>query len=177
LTVGTRVLLITGSMGSGKTTVMGEASDLLTLRGIAHAAIDVDALANGHFPVGTSDGGLKYRNLRSLVQNYSFAGVKMFLVAEAIESRAELECLREAAGAAEMVVCRLRAELPTMQQRVRVREPGLLQQKFVERAAELDGILDRAGAEDFSLTNDEQSSVSDVATEMLVRAGWLAASV
>ena len=53
-----RVIVITGSMGSGKTTVLGEASDLLTARGVVHAAIDGDALANGHLPVSSPDGVL-----------------------------------------------------------------------------------------------------------------------
>ncbi len=39
------VLVITGSMGAGKTTVMAEASDLLSAAGVSHAAIDLDALA------------------------------------------------------------------------------------------------------------------------------------
>ena len=39
-----RVLVISGSMGAGKTTVMGEASDILSARGVAHAAFDLDAL-------------------------------------------------------------------------------------------------------------------------------------
>jgi predicted ATP-binding protein involved in virulence len=38
------LLIITGTMGAGKTTVLGEASDILALRGIVHAAIDLDAL-------------------------------------------------------------------------------------------------------------------------------------
>jgi adenylate kinase len=34
------LLIITGTMGAGKTTVLGEASDILALRQIPHAAID-----------------------------------------------------------------------------------------------------------------------------------------
>jgi hypothetical protein len=40
--------LIAGSMGTGKTTTMAEASDLLAERGIPQAAIDVDALGFAH---------------------------------------------------------------------------------------------------------------------------------
>ena len=38
------LLIITGTMGAGKTTVLCEASDILALRQIPHAAIDLDAL-------------------------------------------------------------------------------------------------------------------------------------
>lgn len=43
-----QVLVITGSMGSGKTSVMAEASDLLSAAGIDHAAIDFDGLGIGY---------------------------------------------------------------------------------------------------------------------------------
>ncbi len=40
-----RVLLVTGPVGVGKTTVALEASDLLEAAGVPHAVIDVDALS------------------------------------------------------------------------------------------------------------------------------------
>ena len=69
-------------------------------------------------------------------------------------------------------MCRLTVSLETMQQRVRLREPGILQQSFVARVAELNDTLDRAHLEDFSIVN-ENRSVTGVARDMLVRAGWL----
>ena len=51
------VLLISGSMGSGKTTVMGEASDLLREMSISHAAIDLDAVSAHLFPDSASYAG------------------------------------------------------------------------------------------------------------------------
>src|SRR6266404_2571668 len=44
------LLIITGGMGAGKTSVLGEASDLLALRHITHAAIDLDAFGLAHLP-------------------------------------------------------------------------------------------------------------------------------
>ena len=43
----TPLLIISGSRGAGKTTVLSEASDLLSLAGIAHAAIDLDCWQPG----------------------------------------------------------------------------------------------------------------------------------
>jgi|SRR5688572_11422953 len=40
-----KVLVISGAMGTGKTTVLGEVSDVLAARAIPHAAIDLDAVA------------------------------------------------------------------------------------------------------------------------------------
>jgi hypothetical protein len=160
-------------MGSGKTTVLGEASDLLAARRLAHAAIDVDGLANGYVPSQGADKALTYSNLRSIYQNYVVAGVTLFLLAEAVESRADLERLRDVLDRPELVVCRLTAPLATMEGRIRVREPGFLQQRFVNRAAELHQILDAAAVEDFSIANGGDRTVTEVASEMLARAGWL----
>ena len=165
-------LLITGSMGSGKTTVLSEASDLLTARNIPHASIDVDALGTAHLPPTLQNNHLMYQNLQSVWENYAHAGVTRLLLARAIEDRAELEQCRNAVSGAEIVICRLTASLKTMQHRVQTREIGTLQNTLVARVAELNSILDRAHLEDFSLSN-ENRSVTEVAHETLVRAAWL----
>jgi hypothetical protein len=166
-----KVIVITGSMGAGKTTVMAEASDLLAAAGVIHAAIDLDGLGIGHVPEGAWP-DLAYGNLASVWQNYARAGATRLLLAEAVESDEELDRIRSAIPNSEIVVCRLRARLETMQQRVLAREPGMLQSTFVARVAALDALLEAAQLEDFSLSNDE-GSITDVARELLVRAGWL----
>ena len=159
-------------MGSGKTTVLSEASDLLTARNIPHASIDVDALGTAHLPPTLQNNQLMYQNLQSVWENYAHAGVTRLLLARAIEDRTELEQCRNAISGAEIVICRLTASLKTMQQRLQTREIGTLQNTFTPRVAELNSILDRAHLEDFSLSN-ENRSVTEVAHEMLVRAAWL----
>jgi len=49
-----KVLVITGSMGAGKTTVLGEASDLLAVSQVAYAVIDLDGVlrTSWRFPLG-----------------------------------------------------------------------------------------------------------------------------
>jgi predicted kinase len=163
--------VITGSMGSGKTTLMAEASDLLAAAGVNHAAVDLDALGIGHVPEGAWP-DLAYRNLASVWENFALAGASQLLLAEAVETEEELDRIRSAIPDSDVVVCRLRATPETMQRRVLGREPGMLQHTFVARVAELESILDEAQLEDFSLSN-EDGSVTAVAREMLVRAGWL----
>jgi dephospho-CoA kinase len=167
-----RVIVITGSMGAGKTTVMAEASDLLAAAGVNHAAIDLDSLGIGHVPEGAWP-DLAYRNLASVWENFARAGATNLLIAEAVETADELERIQTAIPDAEILVCRLKASPETMQRRVRAREPGMLQEVFVARVLELESILDEADVEDFALSND-RSSITDVARELLLRAGWLA---
>ena len=166
------VIVITGSMGSGKTTILGEASDLLTERRITHAGIDLDTLGIGHVSedVWTD---LAYRNLSSVWQNYAAAGATRLLLAEAVESVGQLKQIRDAVAGAEPIVCRLTARLATMRQRVEQRERGILRQKFVARVAELEALLEAVHLEDFSLATDQERSVTDTALEMLKRANWI----
>jgi hypothetical protein len=166
------LLIITGTMGAGKTTVLGEASDILSSRHIAHAAIDLDALGIAHLPSAPSNDGVMYRNLQSVCDNYASVGVRRLLLARALEDRAELELCRSIVSAANTVVCRLTASIETMRQRVETRESGISQRKYVDRVAKLNVILDRARLEDFTVTN-ENRSLTEVAHEMLVNAGWI----
>jgi hypothetical protein len=167
------LLIITGAMGAGKTAVLAEASDILTLRHITHAAIDLDALGLAHLPSSSTNDGVMYRNLQSVRQNYVSLGVPRFLLARAMEDRSELELCRGIVSAADTVVCRLTASIEAMQQRVRLRESGVLQREYVARVAKLQAILDRARLENFAVSN-ENRSLTEVAREMLVKSGWIA---
>ncbi len=168
---GVKVIIITGTMGAGKSTVMAEASDILTAADVTHAAIDFDALGVACLPLDAM-ANIAFRNLASVWSNYRDAGVTRLLLAEAVESKRVLQRIREAVPAEEVVVCRLKLSLATAQARVRDRDPGMFQDKFVAWAADLDKILDKANLEDYSITN-EGVSVTEVATEMLRKAKWI----
>jgi hypothetical protein len=74
--------------------------------------------------------------------------------------------------ATETVVYRLVANDETLRKRVGERERGVLQQELVDRVTTLNEILDRAGIENFSISTEDRS-VTDVAHEMLILAGWI----
>jgi hypothetical protein len=171
------LLVITGTMGAGKTSVLGEASDILALQNIAHAALDLDAFGLAHLPPAplpsdARNDAVMYRNLQCVCKNYAALGIRRFLVARAIEDRVTLERCRKAVSAKSTIVCRVTANIETIQQRVRVRESGVLQEQFVARVAKLNSILDRARLEDFSVTSDDRP-VTQIAHEMLLKAGWI----
>jgi hypothetical protein len=166
-----KILVISGSMGAGKTAVLGEASDVLLSRHINHAAIDLDIVATPLLPERLSH-DVYLKNVASLFDNCRSAGIDRTLVAVVIENAAQLEELRSASLATEIVVCRLTAAHQTMAARLRARDPGVRQEEFVERSRMLDAILTAAGVEDFSIDNDGRD-VTAVATELLQRAGWI----
>jgi hypothetical protein len=166
-----RLLVISGSMGAGKTTVLGEASDLLGAAGIAHAAMDVDAVAMGHVPGAVGD-ELAFRHVAAVWANHATFGVSRLLLADAIDSLERRAHFTRATRAQEVQVCRLVADLQTMQRRVRQREPSENQQGFVDNVARVEAALDATG-EDFRVLNDGSRSATAVARELLDRAGWL----
>jgi hypothetical protein len=53
-----------------------------------------------------------------------------------------------------------------------LRESGVSRRDYVARVAELNTILDRAQLENFTITN-ENRPLTDVAHELLVKAGWI----
>jgi hypothetical protein len=168
------LLIITGTMGAGKSAVLAEASDILALRHMEHAAIDLDTLGLAHLRSAADNDDVMYRNLQSVCHNYASVGMTRLLLARALEGRAELELCRGAVSAKDTVICRLTASIDVMQQRVERRELGVSQREYVARVAKLNSILDGARLEDFTVSN-ENRSVTEVAHEVLLKAGWIAA--
>jgi hypothetical protein len=166
------LLIITGSMGAGKTSVLAEASDILALQQIVHAAIDLDALGLAYLPFADGNDDVMYRNLESVCRNYAALGVTRLLVARALENRAELELCRSTVSPQCIAICRLTASIGEMQRRVKKRESGILQREYVDRVARLDAILECARLEDFVVVNQNRS-VNEAAKEMLLKAGWI----
>ncbi len=167
------LLIISGSMGAGKTTVLSEASDLLAQTGIPHAAIDLGWLTVMHPQQDAYGQHLAIANLAAVWPNYVAAGAERLIVARVVEHEHELGLYRIAVPGARIVVCRLTAPRTLMHERLRIREPGMFQDQALARSTELAGILERAAIEDFTVDNGPGRQAGDVAHEVLTRAGWL----
>ena len=89
-----------------------------------------------------------------------------------LKTAAELEMCNSVTSASNVVICRLIASVEAMEQRVMVRDSGVSRRDYVARVAELNAILDRAQLENFTITN-ENRQLTDVAHELLVKAGWI----
>lgn len=119
------VLLITGPIGVGKTTIAHEISDLLEDVGMAHAFVDVDSL-HWYYPCPLHD-PLKVRlamnNLAAVWANFRAVGVTRLILSDVLQSRSELTRYQEAVPGAQIIVVRLRAALPTLYRRKTYRIP------------------------------------------------------
>jgi len=172
------VLLITGPVGVGKSSVLSEIEDLLQDAGMRFAAIELDGLSYCHPPPPGDDRfrtALTFRNLAAVWKNFRAAGAERLILARVIESRAELARYRKAVPGAEIVIVRLRAGVRTLQERVKRRELGLGRAWHARRAAELAKIMDRAPVEDVLVDTDGRT-VNEIAREIMERTGWLLAA-
>ena len=145
---------------------------MLVAAAIPHAALDLDWLCVMYPPQGRYGEPLVVANLAAVWPVYKAAGAERLLVARVIEHRSELERYRDAIPGADIVVCRLTASAETMRDRLRDREPGMFQTEAIARSAELEQVLERERVEDFTVDNDAGGNVTEVAREVLTRAGW-----
>jgi len=144
-------LLLTGTVGAGKTTVAEAVGDLLAERGAPHAVIDLDWLRRS-WPAPPGDPfqhGVTVRNLRALAGTFREAGARWLVLAGVVETRAERDDYRAAVGVP-LTVCRLQVDLGVVRERLRRRHRADPRESrwFLERAGELDRILRAAAVED-----------------------------
>ena len=153
-----RALLITGTVGSGKTSVADALGDLLAAAAVPHAILDLDWLRRS-WPSPPDDpfhNAMTLRNLRSVAGNYVQTGAARLVLAGVIESHQERHDYQQALGA-DLTVCRLRVDLPVVRQRLAQRHEPDKSAWFLNRAAELDAVLTEAQLEDFTVETADDS--------------------
>ncbi|MBE3590695.1 MAG: GrpB family protein [Firmicutes bacterium] len=166
------VLLVTGPVGAGKTTVADAVSDLLREAGTAHACIDFDALTEVSPPSPGDRFGLALglANLAAVWRTFRSCGARCLVLATVVEERSEVEGFRQAVPGAEVTVVRLRASMETLEERIRRRETGLGRDWSLRRSAELAALMEERKVEDFAVDTDGRS-VEEIAREILERLG------
>lgn len=172
---GIPVLIVTGTVGVGKTTVAGAVSERLEALAVPHAFVDMDAL-RWCFPRPSDDRfhtRLGLRNLRAVWRNCRAAGATRLVTADVIETPADLAGYEQAVPGAEIVVARLVARPATIARRLHGRDTGSGLAWHLARAVELAEILERNGVGHLVVDTDE-ASPEELAGEILRRAGWTA---
>ena len=169
----TPVLVINGPVGAGKTTMLGELSDLLREEGASFLAIDLDALAQLWPQPAADPFGLELavRNLADVWANAAAAGAERLVLASVVESPADLDAMTSAIPHAEPFVCRLDASVAELQRRLAEREIGTGRGWHLDRAAELAEILAAAGVDD-AIVETTGRAVRAIGIEILATAGW-----
>ncbi len=116
-------VLVTGPLGSGKTSVAVELGLGLERRGVANAVVDLDWLCwVGPGISGERLRGLLHDNLSAVVARCRAEGVERFVLARTMRDGADVASVRDALGGAALTVVRL--EVPPEVAARRVRERG-----------------------------------------------------
>ncbi len=168
-----KLVLISGPVGVGKTTIAIELSTLLSIDRIPHTFIDLDALAYT-FPRSAGDpfgDVIAVQNLQVVWQNCRRSGSKNLIISRVIETAGYIKTLSTAVNIANPIVCRLSASDKTLLKRVRTREIGSNLNWHEQRSLQLSGALEESKLEDIYLDTDAKS-VTEVASEIEHRIEW-----
>ena len=168
------VLVVTGPVGVGKSTVSGAASDVLSDRGLPHGVVEMDCLRHSHPspPADRFHMALGFRNLAAVAANFRAAGAERLILVDIVETRAQIADYRSAIPGAEVIVVGLRGSLASIHARLAGRESGPDLEWHRARAAELIGQWAASPVEDYEV-DTEGRTPHEVALAVLAGCGWI----
>lgn len=171
------LLLVSGPVGVGKTTVGEEVNALLVRRSTAHTFIDLDVLAETYPrpPDDRFNKRLALLNLRDVWANCAAAGSRNLIIPRVIETPGDVSDIQQAVPGSVPTVCQLRARNETLIQRVRSRELGSGRDWHEARSLELaKSMRDKAPAD--LVIDTDAHSLMEVAEMLVDRVAWVMSS-
>lgn len=166
------VLIISGTIGAGKSTVGLATQEILEEFQQPHAFLDLDRLTDFYPKQGPFNTEGMFKALSSIWPVYTSFGADRLILARVVEDRAELDQYAAALGDCSFTVVLVRASESTRQVRIAAREFGESLKWHARRSTELDHILNEAKAHDFEVFNDGRDP-RETAMEILDRTGWI----
>ena len=162
-------VLLTGTIGAGKTSVAVALGELMDARGLPTAVIDLDWLG---WVCGTEIDDdriheLIVENLRAVVPVFVSRGLERFVLVRGIGDERQVELIRTALGAGRLRTVRLTVPWARIEARLRARDSGALLARHLE-------IAERFAAwpgGDLEIENGDRPVV-EVSTEIADWAGW-----
>lgn len=163
-------VIVTGPVGSGKTTVMASLTEILEEHHKSCAGIDMDHLRwffpkqPGH-PYG---GEVGRKNLAFLAGNYRSVGVNVLAIADLIPGKEDRDKLVKALPDFNVHVIRLSVPMELVEKRLRERESLERLPWYLDRAPKMERMMDARNVGDIVIDVGERAA-RDVATEIAQR--------
>jgi adenylylsulfate kinase len=163
-------LLITGTIGAGKTTVATEICDLLGDRRVPAAAVDLDWLSWTSLRPPEGIDAFIALNLKTLIPNFVSIGITHMVLTRAIQKLSQVETIRDVLFDVRLQVVLLESPKSFIESRLRNRDHGT---NLVRHLAETEEFRrTEPGLQDVTVSNDDRPA-REVAEEVLTRAGWI----
>lgn len=166
------LLIVTGPVGVGKTSISEAVYNILVQKKIASAVIDVDSFRSAYLlPLNDRFNTLLvYKNLASIWPNYAELGIKNLIIPNVIETSEEIEQYKAVIPNASITTIRLKTSIPTLHSRLENRESGDSLKWHKKRAVELLEQFEKKTLEDIVI-DTEHKSIIEVANNVLYQ--WL----
>ena len=163
-------LLLTGTVGTGKTALAVEAARLLGQRGERAAAIDLDWLTWVQIPGFHAYEELAGRQLAAIWPNLQELGVGRLVLARCVLKTSGLTAIRAALPGVELKVVRLEASAATIEERLRRRDTGPELAEHLSEFPQMARVAAEVPAD--AVVSNELRELTAVAEEILQIVGW-----
>ncbi|MGQ5523489.1 adenylyl-sulfate kinase [Chitinimonas sp. PSY-7] len=168
------ILLLTGTLGSGKTTVATEVGRQLEEAGITSAVIDLDWLCWANLGDTVPDDlydKLILQNLLTIWPNFRAVGVDYLVLPRGLLDETIPTALRKTFPETPISILRLHASHPTLEERLSRRDKGEILDEHLRECGPMTEMVENLKLEDAVVHNDGRS-VAEVARQILDILGW-----
>jgi len=169
-----RILLVSGPVGVGKTSVGNEIAEILERNQIPHTYVDFDQL-RCTYPRPKDDpwgNRLGLENLDSIWRNCSQSGALNLVISYVVEDKSFIERLLKIIPGADVSTIQLSADTATLEARLKGREIGSGLEWHLNRASELLSSLKAASTPSDYRISTEGRDVVDIAEEIVSKIDW-----
>ena len=168
-------VLLTGTVGVGKTVLATDAGALLATQGRSPAVIDLDWLGWLHNGSGSSSDieQLIQQNLAAVWPNFLVRGADHVILTRMIKDAAQIDAYRNSLAGVRLSMVRVTASPDVIDERLRRRDAGEVLDEHLAARPEMTKGLDAADIEDFTIVNNDRP-LRHVTLELLQQLGWRA---
>ena len=166
------ILLLTGTVGTGKTTIAIEIGEQLAEMNLPNAVIDLDWL--GWANVGDDFHGydqLIMQNLVSTWENYRAIGVEYLVMARALLQREPVDDLINIFPNTRIMIVRLTASKDTIEKRLSTRDSGKTLREHLAEMEVMERIMEELKLEHATMETDD-ITVEEIARRVVTITGW-----
>jgi len=166
------ILLLTGTVGTGKTTVAVEIGEKLARMDLPNAVIDLDWL--GWVNVGDDFNRYDHLIMQNLIStwgNYRAIGVEYLVLAKALLQQDPVNMLFSAFPNSSITIVRLTASKETIEYRLSRRDNGKTLHEHLTEMVDMNQVMDELNLEQATVETDN-AAVEELARKVITITNW-----